>query len=173
MRLSLLLCQATINLSSRSITIAGRVLGLLKKYLTHSTSDEMEEYQGPRQDSPMRGRTPSQQLLDPWGKIYLFQRVTVCAQGANPLPTRMVRKRSNEPIQDTSCPKCYEEQETLAHVINHCPPHVGLVRATHNNILHRLAKAVPTSKGSLLLKPVVHGPKTRSSHLQLNQRPML
>eukprot|EP00731_Ephydatia_muelleri_P013945 Em0007g1255a len=115
----------------------------------HSTSDEMEECQGPRQDSPMCVRTPSQQPLDPWGKIYLFQRVTVCAQYANLLPTRMVRKRSSEPIQDTSCPKCHEEQETLAHVINHSPPHVCLVRATHNNILHRLAKAVPTSKRSL------------------------
>ena len=75
----------------------------------------------------------------------------------NLLPTRTVRKRSGEPIQDTSCPKCHGEQETLAHVINHCPPHVGLVRARHNNILHRLAKAVPTSKGSLLLEQVVPG----------------
>ncbi|KAL5510149.1 hypothetical protein EMCRGX_G005642 [Ephydatia muelleri] len=143
----------------------------------HSTSDEMEECQGPRQDSPMCVRTPSQQPLDPWGKIYLFQRVTVCAQYANLLPTRMVRKRSSEPIQDTSCPKCHEEQETLAHVINHSPPHVCLVRATHNNILHRLAKAVPTSKRSLhtyfsnrlymALKPglVIYN--------QPNQRPML
>ena len=53
----------------------------------------------------------------------------------NLLPTRTVRQRAGEWIADVSCPKCNEEQETLAHVLNHCSSHVGLLRQRHNNTL--------------------------------------
>ena len=75
----------------------------------------------------------------------------------NLLPTHNVRRRSGEAIQDVSCPKCHQEQETLAHILNHCPSHVGLVRARHNNILPRLARAIPPFKGVKLLEQVVPG----------------
>ena len=42
-------------------------------------------------------------------------------------------------------------------MINHCPPHVGLMRTHHNNILKRLANAVPLSKGCKILEQVVPG----------------
>ena len=75
----------------------------------------------------------------------------------NLLPTRTVRRQSGEKNLDVSCPKCHLEQETLAHVLNLCPPHVGLIRARHNKILHRLAKVVPQTKGRQLLEQKVPG----------------
>ncbi|KAL5510035.1 hypothetical protein EMCRGX_G005503 [Ephydatia muelleri] len=75
----------------------------------------------------------------------------------NLLPTRTVRKRSGKAIVDTSCPKCHEEQETHAHVLNHCPPNVGLVRHQHNKILYCLARAIPASKGTQLMEQSVPG----------------
>lgn len=79
----------------------------------------------------------------------------------NLLPTRSVRKRCGETILDTSCPKYYLEQETLAHVLNHCPPHAVLVRRTrHNKILKRLANAVPETKGVKIQEQVIPGDTT-------------
>ncbi|KAL5509851.1 hypothetical protein EMCRGX_G005290 [Ephydatia muelleri] len=75
----------------------------------------------------------------------------------NLLPTRTVRKRGGEAIQDTSCQRCYQKQETLAHILNHCPPNVGLIRSRHNRILHRLANAIPRSKGAKLLEQSIPG----------------
>eukprot|EP00731_Ephydatia_muelleri_P013926 Em0007g1236a len=72
-----------------------------------------------------------------------------------------VRKRCGETILDTSCPKYYLEQETLAHVLNHCPPHAVLVRRTrHNKILKRLANAVPETKGVKIQEQVIPGDTT-------------
>ncbi|KAL5510139.1 hypothetical protein EMCRGX_G005632 [Ephydatia muelleri] len=74
---------------------------------------------------------------------------------------RSVRKRCGETILDTSCPKYYLEQETLAHVLNHCPPHAVLVRRTrHNKILKRLANAVPETKGVKIQEQVIPGDTT-------------
>ena len=53
------------------------------------------------------------------------------------------------------------EQETLAHVLNHCPPHAGLVRRTrHNKILKCLANAVPATKGVKIQEQVIPGDTT-------------
>ena len=60
-------------------------------------------------------------------------------------------------IMDVSCPKCLLEQETFAHVHHHCPLHIGLIQARHNNILHRLAKAAPPAKGRQYLEQKVLG----------------
>ena len=75
----------------------------------------------------------------------------------NLLPTKTVRKRAGENIPDLSCPRCRTEQETLAHVLNHCPNHVGLLRHRHNNILKWLANAVPQWKGQQFKEQVVPG----------------
>lgn len=73
------------------------------------------------------------------------------------LPTRTVRKRAGEIVPNLSCPKCNTEQETLAHVINHCPNLVGLIRHRHNNILKRLSNAIPHWKGHQFKEQVVLG----------------
>ena len=73
------------------------------------------------------------------------------------LPTRTVRKQAGEIVPNLSCPKCNTEQETLAHVINHCPNLVGLIRHRHNNILKRLSNAIPHWKGHQFKEQVVLG----------------
>ena len=75
----------------------------------------------------------------------------------NLLPTRTVRKRAGENVTDLSCPRCNTEKETLAHVLNHCPSQVGLIRQRHNNILTRLANAVPPWKGRQYKEQMVSG----------------
>ena len=60
-------------------------------------------------------------------------------------------------MPDTSCPKCNLEQETLAHVLNHCPPNEGLIRTRHNDILHRLSRAIPRYMGTQYLEQKLPG----------------
>ena len=140
-RLSLQLCHATINLTSRSITIAGRVLSPLKKNLicramrSALQAQHLMRWKSARDQGRTAQCVAEHPASNHWirgGKNTSFSmyRFALKAQ-LNLLPTRTVRKRSGEPIRDTSCPV---EQETLAHVINHCPRHVGLVQARHNNI---------------------------------------
>ncbi|KAL5509958.1 hypothetical protein EMCRGX_G005412 [Ephydatia muelleri] len=131
-RLSPQLCQATINLSSRSITIAGRILGPLKKNLicrvmnTHVTRWKSAKDQG--RTAQCVAEHPASNHWVSGGKYTSFSEYRLAFKARLIfLPTRTVRKRSGEPIRDTSCPKCHEEHKTLANVINHCPPHVGLV----------------------------------------------
>ena len=136
-RLSPQLCQATINLSSRSITIAGRILGPLKKNLIcRAMRSALQAQHVTRWKSARdQGRTAQCVAKHPannhWvggGKYTSFSEYWLAFKARLIfLPTRTVRKRSGEPIRDTSCPKCHEEHKTLTHVINHCPPHVGLV----------------------------------------------
>lgn len=75
----------------------------------------------------------------------------------NLLPTRTARYRAGEVIPDRSCRKCNTEQETLAHILNHCPNHVGLLRLRHNKILSRLANAIPAKMGRQYKEQVVPG----------------
>ena len=74
----------------------------------------------------------------------------------NLLTTRTSRHRAGERVPDRSCRCCSSEQETLAHVMNHCPSHVGLLRKRHN-ILARLSKAIPAWKGRQYKEQVVPG----------------
>ncbi|KAL5509957.1 hypothetical protein EMCRGX_G005411 [Ephydatia muelleri] len=62
--------------------------------------------------------------------------------------TLMAHTRDGEKLRDVSYPSC-EEQETLAHILNHFPFKVGLLRLQHNKILARLAKAISPWKGLL------------------------
>ena len=41
--------------------------------------------------------------------------------------------------------------ETIGHVLNACTPHVGQMRARHNDILERIRKATPTGDSRVLL----------------------
>ena len=166
-RTSMQLCQATINLTSKEIQIADRVYGPAKKSLICKAMRAVMQDQhlarwGRAKD---QGRATGYLALHPasnhWirgGKYTSFSEYRFALKARlNLLPTRTVRKRSGETIVDVSCPKCHLEQETLAHVLNHCPPHVGLVRSRHNKILNRLANAVPPTKGIKILEQVVPG----------------
>ena len=61
------------------------------------------------------------------------------------LPVRMVQARCKRVIASTQCWVCGRFPETLAHVLNHCHPSLGLVRDRHNAILERIIRAVPDS----------------------------
>ena len=66
----------------------------------------------------------------------------------NLLPTKTVAKRVGHAIADDTCLKCRSAPETLAHILNACPPNAGLMRERHGKILKRLIKATPTSAGN-------------------------
>ena len=166
-RLSLQLCQATIDLAGKQISIAEKVFGPSKRHLICSAMRAALQ----RHHLSNWGRGTDQgraakcisahEASNHWirgGRYTSFAEYRFAIKARlNLLPTRTVRKRGGEAIQDTSCQRCHEEQETLAHVLNHCPPNVGLVRARHNRILHRLARAIPQSKGVQLLEQTVPG----------------
>ena len=65
----------------------------------------------------------------------------------NLLPVRTVQARCGKPHLQTSCRRCGQHPETLAHVLNHCHYHLGMIRTRHNRILERLIKAIPPSLG--------------------------
>ena len=64
------------------------------------------------------------------------------------LPVRTVQARCRKTIPSTLCRVCGRFQETLAHVLNHCHPSMGLIRDRHNAILDRIIRAVPDSLGA-------------------------
>ena len=166
-RRSLQICQASLGLASRQLSIAGTDYGPLKKGVIcramravvqegHFTRWKSAKDQG--RAAECVGAHPASNHWIRGGKYTSFGEYRFAHKARlNLLPTRTVRRRSGEAIRDVSCPKCHLEQETLAHVINHCPPHVGLMRARHNNILHRLVRAIPAWKGAQLREQVVPG----------------
>ena len=74
----------------------------------------------------------------------------------NLLPTRSVAKRARR-IREDICPRCHGAPETLAHILNACPPNAGLMRERHNKILQRVVKAIPTSLGECYVEQKVSG----------------
>lgn len=74
----------------------------------------------------------------------------------NLLPTRTVLKRSKL-TNNTTCPKCHQQPETLAHVLNACTPNAGLMRARHNSILSRLQKATHKDLGTIFMDQTIPG----------------
>ena len=166
-RVSLQRCQSTIDLAKKEITIEGRSYGPSKRHLNcgamrsvlqrkHLTSWARAKDQGRAVQCVSAHESSNHWIRG--GKYTSFAEYRFALKARlNYLPTRTVRKRGGEAINDTSCQRCHEEQETLAHVLNHCPPNVGLVRARHNRILHRLANAIPRSKGVQLLEQTVPG----------------
>ncbi|KAL5509841.1 hypothetical protein EMCRGX_G005278 [Ephydatia muelleri] len=167
-RVSLQRCQSTIDLAKKEITIEGRSYGPSKRHLNcgamrsvlqrkHLTSWARAKDQGRAVQCVSAHESSNHWIRG--GKYTSFAEYRFALKACLNLllPTRTVRKRGGEAINDTSCQRCHEEQETLAHVLNHCPPNVGLVRARHNRILHRLANAIPRSKGVQLLEQTVPG----------------
>ena len=166
-RSSMQICQATIGFASRTFTIGGTDFSPLKKRETCRAMRAViqEGHLSRWKTAKDQGRAAECVSAHPasnhWivgGKYTSFAEYRFAHKArCNLLPTRTVRRRSGEKNLDVSCPKCHLEQETLAHVLNHCPPHVGLIRARHNKILHRLAKAVPQTKGRQFLEQKVPG----------------
>ena len=72
----------------------------------------------------------------------------------NLLPVRTVLKRTGKTI-NTTCPKCHNAPETLAHVLNGCIPNTGLMRSRHNTILDRLKKATCKEIGSVFIDQTI------------------
>ena len=166
-RVSMQLCQSTMDLASKQITISGTTFGPSKKQLIcRAMSAVMQQHHLARwSETKDQGRAvtciSAHESSNHWirGGMYTsFSEYRFALKARlNLLPTRTVRKRGGEAIQDTSCQRCYQEQETLAHILNHCPPNVGLIRSRHNRILHRLANAIPRSKGAKLLEQSIPG----------------
>ncbi|XP_023225266.1 uncharacterized protein LOC111626188 [Centruroides sculpturatus] len=55
------------------------------------------------------------------------------------VPLRGLRRFGNASQQ---CRRCQRHRETLAHVINHCPPNLSQITKRHNAILDRLINAI-------------------------------
>ena len=75
----------------------------------------------------------------------------------NLLPTKTTQKRIRRNTGDTLCRQCHNQPETLAHILNHCPPYVGKMRTRHKNILKRLTKALPNDAGDVYTEQTVAG----------------
>ncbi|KAL5510064.1 hypothetical protein EMCRGX_G005537 [Ephydatia muelleri] len=65
----------------------------------------------------------------------------------NLLPMRTVQARCGKRLPDTRCRQCHLVPETLSHLVNHCLPNMGMIRARHNAVLERLIRAIPPSMG--------------------------
>lgn len=166
-RSSLVRCGAVINLATGKISCngksiswagkknAGRALraNLLKK---HTSNLHQANDQG--RSSHCVALHPSSNHWIRSGKYISFGEYRFAIKARlNLLPTKTVLQRSGKPNINTSCPGCNSEQETLAHVLNHCPRSEGLIRHRHNAILHRLSKAIPRTRGIQYLEQMVPG----------------
>ena len=74
----------------------------------------------------------------------------------NTLPTNDVKSRFSGGHSPT-CRKCQSlgDNETLPHIICHCPPNLPSITRRHNSILERLSKAI--HRGSFTIDKVVPG----------------
>ncbi|GFS35596.1 uncharacterized protein NPIL_678641 [Nephila pilipes] len=54
--------------------------------------------------------------------------------------------------QNPRCRKCDYATETIPHVLNHCKPHSDAWKKRHDAIQNRVARAIPTSVGSVTQK---------------------
>ena len=74
----------------------------------------------------------------------------------NLLPTKSVSKRIGK-VEIYLCMLCRQAPETLAHILNACPPNAPLMRERHNKILERTVKAIPPSAGDRFVEQTVSG----------------
>ena len=73
----------------------------------------------------------------------------------NLLPTSTTRKQAGERVPDLSCPGGCTEQETVAHVLNHCPSLVGLLHCTSPPQQDPVTASYPAWKGRQFLEQVI------------------
>ena len=166
-RSSLVRCDAVINLTTSKISCNGRTISWTGKKNTGRAlrANLLKQHVSNLHRASDQGRTSHCVALHPssnhWirsGKYISFGEYRFAIKARlNLLPTKTVLKRSGKPTTNTSCPGCNMEQETLAHILNHCPWNEGLIRHRHNAILHRLAKAIPRTRGIQYLEQMVPG----------------
>jgi len=58
---------------------------------------------------------------------------------------------------DKRCRRCGYKNETLPHVLCHCPPHQKAATLRHNNVQNRLLKAIPPALGVVTVNKKVLG----------------
>ena len=75
----------------------------------------------------------------------------------NLLPVRTVQARCRKLVPSTHCRHCGRAEETLAHILNHCHQHLGMVRERHNAVLDRIVRAVPTHLGTKMKEQAIPG----------------
>ncbi|KAL5509989.1 hypothetical protein EMCRGX_G005452 [Ephydatia muelleri] len=136
-RVSLQLCQSSINLANRQLVITDKPFGPAKRHQICKAmravlqGKHLDKWLSATDQGRAAGCISAHQASNHWirgGKYTSFSEYRFAIKARlNLLPTRTVRKRSGEAIPDTSCPRCWQEQETLAHVLKHCPSNVGLV----------------------------------------------
>ncbi|KAL5509908.1 hypothetical protein EMCRGX_G005351 [Ephydatia muelleri] len=95
-----------------------------------------------------------------WWKLATDQGRSVTCVSAHParlnlLPTSTTRKQAGERVSDLSCPGGCTEQETLAHVLNHCPSLVGLLHCTSPPQQDPVTASYPAWKGRQFLEQVI------------------
>ena len=166
-RTSLTQCDAVINLTTGKITCNGRSFSWEgKKNVSRALRAKLlQRHMHSFKQANDQGRTSHCVSLHPssnyWirsGKYISFGEYRFAMKARlNLLPTKTVLKRSGKPNINTSRPGCNGEQETIAHVLNHCPRGEGLIRHRHNAILHQLAKAIPPSRGTQYLEQMIPG----------------
>eukprot|EP00731_Ephydatia_muelleri_P034285 Em0054g8a len=135
-RVSLQLCQSSINLANRQLVITDKPFGPAKRHQICKAmravlqGKHLDKWLSATDQGRAAGCISAHQASNHWirgGKYTSFSEYRFAIKARlNLLPTRTVRKRSGEAIPDTSCPRCWQEQETLAHVLKHCPSNVGL-----------------------------------------------
>ena len=75
----------------------------------------------------------------------------------NLLPVRTVQARCRKLVPSTKCRLCGREEETLAHVVNHCHHNLLMVRDRHNAILDRIVRAIPDHLGTKMKEQPLPG----------------
>ena len=166
-RSSLQHCRAKFNLQDQSITCDGITLGWSKRRnITGLLRNAIQSrYVEDWKRCPDQGRavicTSAHPASNHWvttGRYTSFGEYRFAIKARlNLLTTRTSRFRAGDRVPDRSCRRCNSEQETLAHVLNHCPTHVGLLRKRHNNILARLSNAIPVWRGKQFKEQGVPG----------------
>ena len=73
----------------------------------------------------------------------------------NLLPVRTVQARCRKLVPSTQCRHCGRAEETLAHILNHCHQHLGMVRERHNAVLDRIERAVPAHLGTKMKEQAI------------------
>ena len=166
-RKSLQRFSATIDIQHKTLTCGGKVVGWGKRRDISKLlrAQRHKEYINQLKTSPDQGRTfscvsahPASNSFIRSGRYFSFGEYRFAIKARlNPLPTKTVLRRCGKTVANVSCPVCNMEQETLAHILNHCGPNEGLIRARHNAILHRLSKAIPTGQGRQFLEQSIPG----------------
>ena len=87
------------------------------------------------------------------GKYLFFSACRLAIIGRlNLLLVRAAQERTRSLRGTINCRKCHSQPETLAHVLHHCHPAMGLIRERRAEILRRLQCTIPRDLGEIFLE---------------------